>query len=185
MMPSIYEFIQKILKISWYSKKQKPSNISPKHLVRLCRRRTDFITIINEAISSPKQDWDEDLINRVIKHILGEERTGVSVYSSDTLDPCDIGHALAVIAEGIGNPSLRADARKRVFGCKRGSLLIPVICFPESTNYKFTPDNNLNFYPANNFHYDLTIDDATELAISILENISDRKIAWTFLEQDA
>lgn len=160
------------------------SQAPPNNLVRLCRRRNEFLKIVNEAINLPNQNWNQDLINRVIQYILEEKETSISVYRADTLDPFDYGHALAVIAEGISQKEFRSNSRKRSVNCTRGSLIIPTTFLPESTKYNFTPENNLDFYPANNYHFDLTINDTVELATALLNGICQKSIKWTLLGND-
>lgn len=154
---------------------------TPKNFVRLCRRRNDFLQIINEASNYSSEQWEQDLVKSVIKHIIGEERSGISVYNTETLEPFDEGHALAVIAEGIAQNEFRATANKRKPSCTRGTLIIPISCLPASTSYELTPENNLDFYPANSLHFDLTVADPDELAITILNGIKQRLLGWTFL----
>lgn len=170
--------------IPWLLRKLNQGSKRPKYLVRLCRRLTEFRSIVNEAVNYADGCWSEDLIQRVIKEILGGESSGVSTYNADTLDPFDVGHALGVIAEGIYQKDFLALAKKRQQGCTRGSLIIPVSCLPKTTHYEFTPENNLNFYPANHRHFDLNINDTEELAIAILNGIRDQAIRYTFIGND-
>ncbi len=170
--------------ISWLLQKFNQDSKHPKYLVRLCRKPTAFTSLINEAINYPDECWNEDLIQRVIKEILEGENSGISTYSADTLDPFDVGHALGVIAEGISQKDFRANAKKRETGCTRGSLIIPVTCLPQTTDYQFTPENNLNFYPANNYHFDLDIADTKEFAIAILNGIRNHNIRYTRIGND-
>jgi len=164
------------------AKSPKSSKLHPENLVRLCRKRTDFITIINEAVNSPDQNWDQELIDRVVQCILEGGDLGISVYRSNTLDPLDHGHALAVIAEGMSRDDFRSGkGSKRKTECIRGTLIIPTDCLPKTTVYEFTPENNLDFYPANSYHFDLTINNAEELAITLLNGINQRMIVWSFL----
>ena len=154
---------------------------SPKNFVRLCKRRSEFESIVNEALNFSGKNWEKQLIKRVIDYIVGEKHTGVSVYRAETLDPFDHGHALAVVAEGISQRNFRSTSKRRKNGCTRGSLIIPITCLPVTTDYKSTPENNLNFFPANNYHFDLTITHPEEFAKAILNGIHQREIAWSFL----
>jgi hypothetical protein len=176
---------QRIYKSFGKAKSPKSSELHPENLVRLCRNRADFIAIINEAINHTNQNWDQELIDRVIRCILESTGSGISVYSSDTLDPLDRGHALAVLAEGISQDNFRSSrGSKRKPSCTRGSLIIPTSCLPKTTFYDFTPENNLDFYPANQYHFDLTINDIEELAAALLDGINQRIIAWSILGND-
>lgn len=184
-MPSVYNLLQRIYKYFGKAQSPKSSELRPENLVRLCRNRVDFITIINEAINYPNQNWDQELVNRVIQCILEDADSDISVYSSDTLDPLDRGHALAVVAEGISQDNFRSSrGSKRKPSCTRGSLIIPTSCLPKTTFYDFTPENNLDFYPANQHHFDLTINDVEELAVALLNGINQRIIAWSILGND-
>ncbi|MEH2243864.1 hypothetical protein [Nostoc sp.] len=117
--------------------------------------------------------------------MLGGEASGISTYEADTIDTFDIGHALGVVAEGINQSKLRASkGNKRDSKATRGSLIIPVNCLPKTTRYEFTPQNNLNFYPANHRHFDLDIKDSEELAITILNGIRNQTIKSTFIAND-
>ena len=185
MMPSVSNLFQQIYKFFGKVKSSKSSELHPENLVRLCRNRTDFIIIINEAINHTDQNWDQELVDRVIQCILEDTDSDISVYSSDTLDPLDRGHALAVVAEGISQDSFRfSRGSKRKPSCTRGSLIIPTSCLPKTTFYDFTPENNLDFYPANQHHFDLTVNDAEELALALLDGINQRIIAWSILGND-
>lgn len=181
MMPLVSNLIQKIRNIDWQFRNLQQDPICPKNLVRLCKRRTEFLAIVNEALNSSDNNWDRELINRVVLYVLDGESSKVSVYRSDTLDPLDCGHALAVIAEGISQDDFQIGRKKRKSSCTRGSLIIPTNYLPKTTSYEFTPQNNLNFYPANNRHFDLTIKDTEEFAISLLNGINQRIISWSYL----
>lgn len=185
MMPSVSNLFQRIYRSFRKSTSSKSSELYPENLVRLCRKRTDFITIVNEAVNSPDQNWDKELIDRVVQCILEGGGLGISVYRSDTLDPLDHGHALAVIAEGISQDNFRSSkGSKRKSSCTRGSLIVPTSCLPKTTFYNFTPENNLDFHPANQYHFDLTVNDAEELAGALLNGINQRIIAWSLLSND-
>lgn len=171
--------------IPWWLKRLCQGSKRPKYLVRLCRSLGDFELIVSEAIECTDGCWQHDLIERVIQHVLGNEASGVSTYNADTIDPFDIGHALGVIAEGINQVDFRASrGKKRKSSCTRGSLIIPVSCLPKTTRYEFTPGNNLNFYPANHRHFDLSISDAEELATVILNGIRNEAIRYTFIKNE-
>lgn len=185
MMPLVSNLFQRIYKSFEKAESSESSELCPENLVRLCRNRVEFITIINEAINHTNKNWDQELINRVIQCILEGTDSGISVYSSDTLDPLDRGHALAVIAEGISQDNFRSSrGSKRKPSCTRGSLIIPTSCLPKTTFYDFTPENNLDFYPANQHHFDITINDIEELAVALLDGINQRTIAWSILGND-
>ncbi len=144
--------------------------------IRLCRKRSEFLYIVNEAKRFSGGTWEEDLIDRVGEYILGGKLDGISVYSVQTLSPFDIGHALGVIAEGISQSSFRSSYGKRTRACTRGTLLIPLEIVSETIQLKHTPSNNLNFSPADIFHYDVKIDDVRGFSVSILEAIRSERI---------
>ena len=172
-------------KVSEWLKKLYRNFAPPKNLVRLCRRPNDLSTLVNEAISYTGSSWSQELIDRVIQEILEGGKSGISVYRCDVLDPFDLGHTFGVIAEGISQDDFRfSKGKRRKTGCTRACLTIPTTSLPKTTRYKFTPENNLNFYPANDYHFDLDIGDATELAIAILDGIRRKNIAWTFLSNE-
>jgi len=165
----------------WYARWIRYSFSAPKNFVRLCNS-TELIEIINEARLSSHQPWEQELIERTIKYIIGEKTSGISVYNADTRDVFDPGHALAVIAGTISQEDFRvARGKKRKSHCSKSSLIIPVSCLSESTSYKFTPAGNLNFHPASERHFDLSVSDPVELAKSILNGISQGSIAWSFM----
>lgn len=158
---------------------------TPPHLVRLCRRRTEFISIINEATKNPlPSPWPEDLINRVVEYIFQGKEEDLSVYATKTTDPLDQGHALSVIAESITQKEFRATARQRKRGCTRGTLIIPTASLPKRVSFQLTPENNLNFFPADYHHYDLSTPNIRELAVAILDSIHARTSHWTLLDND-
>lgn len=169
-----------LCRIRWWLRRLRRHFISPPNVVRLCRRRSEFILIINEATKGAPP-WTADLIERVVEFVLEGGNSNLSVYEVATTDPLDHGHALGVIAEGIAQEDFRIAARKRKRGCTRGTLLIPTTFLPKSVRLRFTPENNLNFFPADDRHYDLSAHDVQELATAILNSIHNRTIGWTFL----
>lgn len=185
MMSSVSNLFQQISKF-FERKSSKPSELHPENLVRLCRNRNEFINIINEATCHPNQSWDQELVNSVIQYVLEDADSDISVYSSDTLDPLDRGHALAVVAEGMPRKEFRSSNKgsKRKPSCTRGSLIIPTSYLPKTTYYDFTPEKNLDFYPANQHHFDLTVNNVEELAIALLDGIKQGIIAWSILGND-
>jgi hypothetical protein len=166
----------------WFQKIQ-ANFLRPLHVLRLCRRRTEFLSIVNEATHGASP-WPPDLVERVVQYVLEDGNADLSVYASATADPLDLGHALGVIAEGITQQDFQPSARKRAKGCTRGTLLIPINFLSGNARLKFTPQHNLNFFPADERHYDLSIRDARELATSVLEGIHNRAIHWTSLGND-
>ncbi|MBN3875231.1 hypothetical protein [Nostoc sp. JL23] len=175
----------KLNAIPWCFRKLYQGYKRPKYLVRLCRSLGDFEPIVSEAKNSADSNWSQDLIQQVIEQALGGEASGISTYEADTIDAFDSGHALAVVAEGINQGKLRVSkGSKRDSKTTRGSLIIPVSSLPKTTHYEFTPENNLNFYPANHRHFDLDIKDSEELAITILNGIRDLSIKPTFIAND-
>jgi len=157
--------------------------LRPIHILRLCRRRTEFFSIVNEAIQGAPP-WPTDLVDRVVQYVLEDGNVNLSVYASATADPLDLGHALGVIAEGIIQQDFQPSAKKRAKGCTRGTLLIPINSLPTNARLQFTPQHNLNFFPADDRHYDLSIQNTRELAASILDGIHNRAIHWTSLGND-
>ncbi|MEH1811528.1 MAG: hypothetical protein V7L09_03515 [Nostoc sp.] len=175
----------KLNAIPWCFRKLYQGYKRPKYLVRLCRSLGDFEPIVSEAKNSVDSIWSQDIIQQVIDEVLGGEASGISTYEADTIDSFDIGHALAVVAEGINQANFHPNkGKKREKTATRGSLIIPVNCLPKTTSYEFTPENNLNFYPANHRHFDLDIKDSEELAITILNGIRDLSIKSTFIAND-
>ena len=156
----------------------------PRYFVRICRNRTELISIVNEATA--EEHHDENLVERVIQFVLGDGDQELSVFETQTDDPLDVGHALAIIAETIDTKTFRRErqdqGKKRKRGATRGSLFIPLDILPASITHKYTPWNNLNFYPANDRHYDLRVTDSKELARAILSGLSSGTIGWTYLE---
>lgn len=183
-MPLVSNLFKQISKY-FERKSSKSSELHPENLVRLCRNREEFNNIINEAISHSNQSWDQGLVDRVIQYVLEGAGSGISVYSSDTLDPLDRGHALAVVAESISQSNFRSNkGSKRKYSCTRGTLIIPTSCLPKTTYYDFTPEKNLDFYPANQYHFDLTINNVEELAVALLDGINQGVIAHWRLGND-
>lgn len=185
MVPSVVNILKKFSKIGRVESSLETNIESPVNLVRLCRSRTEFIAIVNEAIQSSNQDWDSELIQRVINHIFENKNSDISVYSSSTLDPFDKGHSFAVISEGISQENFRASkGKKRKLHCSRGSLIIPISLLSQTASYSFTPHNNRDFYPANNYHFDLVIHDLEQLAIALLDGINKKVITYSLLGND-
>jgi len=157
--------------------------LRPIHILRLCRRRTEFFSIVNEATQGAPP-WPPDLVDRVIQYVLEDDNVNISVYASATADPLDLGHALGVIAEGIIQQDFQPSAKKRAKGCTRGTLMIPINSLPINVRLQYTPQHNLNFFPADDRHYDLSTLNPRELAASILDGIHIRAIHWTSLGND-
>lgn len=149
-------------------------------LVRMCRRRMEFITIINE-VRAGTPPFNADLVDRVVKYVLDEGNSPLSVYEAATSDPFDCGHALGVIATTVAGEDFRPNARNRAKGCTCGTLLIPIACLPASINLTYTPEQNRDFAPADTGHFDLAFQDKYELAQTVLNGIQTRTVAWTFL----
>jgi hypothetical protein len=94
-------------------------------------------------------------------------------------------HALAVVSEGIAWPNFKEGrGTKRKHFNSRCSLIIPFSCLPKSVKCKYTPKNNLNFFPANRYHFDLEIRDPNDFARAILSGIKSKEIIWSVIEND-
>ena len=167
-------------RIRWWLGKSQHRSGTPCNLVQLCRRSQELRSIINEALQG-HSPWPSDLIERVEEFVLEKGNRELSVYEVATIDPLDHGHALGVIAEGISQDDFHTNAKKRKRGSTRGTLLLPEASLPRNVHLQFTPENNLNFFPANDRHYDLCVPDAQELAEAILDGIHKGKVGWTFL----
>ena len=90
--------------------------VTPRNLVRLCRRRQDFMAIISEA-TTYDPPWSDELVQQVVETVLDKGDSSLSVYEAATTDPLDQGHALGVIAEGIAQEDFRLNANRRKKGC--------------------------------------------------------------------
>lgn len=153
--------------------------------VRLCNNQVEFLTILNEARSCGGGPWSDDLIGRVEEYILCGAISGISVYRVKVLSSLDIGHALGVIAVGISRDDFRSTkGRKRKAHCTTGSIILPVKALDKSVKYTYSPSCNLNFHPANSFHYDLTIRSLRDFSILILDALSAGKASWSILGND-
>lgn len=135
-------------------------------------------------MTSTSLEWGEDQIEKIHKYILRDKVENISVYRLKVLTAFDAGHALGVIAEGITQDNFRSNKAKRESTCSRGVLLFPVDKFKDSIRYKFTPRGNLNFYPANSYHYDLKIIDKDAFAVNLLNSLRDRSTKWVLLGND-
>lgn len=173
-------FLNSLRQISWSLDRLFGHFIKPHNVLRICRRRTEFISIIAEATRGTRP-WGADLVDRVIQHILEEGSSNLSVYKTATTNPLGHDHALGVIAEGIIQKDFQRNAKNRKGGCTRGTLLIPTSLLSKNVHFQFTPNNNLNFFPANNRHYDVAVCDPRELAAIILDAIHERAIHWVLL----
>lgn len=119
-----------------------------------------------------------------MEFVLEEGHSDLSVYEVATIDPLDHGHTLGVIAKGTAQEDFRVTTKKQKRGGTRGTLLIPTTFLPKTARLRFTPHNNLNFFPADDRHYDLSTPDARELAAAILTGIHNKTIGWTFLANE-
>jgi hypothetical protein len=159
--------------------------VRPKYLVRIARSLQQFILIINEAQQTKERPWSDDLIERVIKHLLENGSDELSVYSVETVSPLDCGHSMAVIATGISQECFRGDPKKwSKYKGTVGTITLPTQCFPKEVRSKFTPENNLAFYPASERHYDLQVDEPAVFARWILNAIHDHKVGWAFVKKE-
>ena len=168
--------------LCWYEK-IKGRVFAPVHVLRLCRRRSEFLSIVNEATTSAPP-WPTDLVDRVVQYVLEEGSGEVSVYATKTVDPLDFCHALGVIAEGIIQKDFQPSTARRAKECTRGTFLIPASTLPSTARLQFTPKHNTNFFPADVLHYDLWTRDFRQLAECILDGIHTRAIHWTWLGKD-
>ena len=169
--------------LCWWLKRLSARFVKPINVLRICRRRTEFLIIINE-VKQGAPPWAPDLVEKVIQQVLEKGSSDLSVYRTATANPLDHDHALGVIAEGIIQQSFRRNARKRASGCTRGTFLIPTSSLPKNARLRSTPQNNRNFFPANNKHYDLSNYDNRKLAGVILDGIHNRAINWASLGND-
>ena len=175
-------FTNSLHQLGWLVRRFSARFVKPINVLRLCRRRTEFFAIVSEAKQNTPP-WAPDLVDRVVGFVLEEGNSDLSVYGTATTDPLDHDHALGVIAEGITQKEFQKNERKRTNGCTRGTLLIPTSLLPRSVRLLFTPQNNLNFFPANDLHYDLFTLNTRELASAILDGIHNEAIRCAFLSK--
>ena len=175
-------FANLLHQLCWLVRRFSARFVKPINVLRLCRRRTEFVAIVTEAKQNTPP-WAPDLVDRVVGFVFEEGNSDLSVYGTATTDPLDHDHALGVIAEGITQKDFQKNERKRATGCTRGTLLIPTSLLPRSVRLLFTPQNNLNFFPANDLHYDLFTLNTRELASAILDGIHNEAIRCAFLSK--
>lgn len=153
---------------SWFSEMGgEASPADPCFFVRVCRKKTELLTIVNEACN-PNNDDTSDLVDRVLTFVLDGSDGEKSVYGVVTNDPLDPGHALAVIAEGIAQESF---VKKKKTRCSRCTVILPaseILSFFESVH---TPQNNTNFSPADKLHHDFRPLKAMDFAVWLLAGI--------------
>jgi len=176
-------FTNSFYQICWWFRRLSAGFVKPLNVLRVCRRRNEVLQIVNEA-TRHVPPWSPDLVERVVQYVLEYRNPEVSVYRTATTNPLDHDHALGVIAERIGQYGFRRNATKRASGCTRTTLLIPTTSLPIGVRLRFTPQNNLNFFPANVQHYDLSANETRELAEIILDGIHNNSIHWAFLGSD-
>jgi hypothetical protein len=173
-------FLDFLSRVTWWFRNLKSRVISPSNVVRLCRHRTELISIVNEAkVNRPP--WKDDLIDLVIQSVLEGGNSSLSVFATTTVNPFDRNHALGVVAEGITQKEFRKSAKNRKSGCTRGTLIIPLSSLTKISRLRFTPWNNLNFFPADHRHFDLSANDTRKLAVTILDGLHDGRINCSFL----
>lgn len=134
----------------------------PTFFVRVCRRKSEFLSIVNEVTEQSDAD-DEELAGRVRTFVLEAGDDDNSMFGVGTNDPLDPGHSLAVIADGIAQ---RDFVSKRKTGCSRCSVLLPADQVFQMFSYRHTPHNNTNFAPADDLHFDLRPKNSVELCPS-------------------
>lgn len=158
---------------------ERSGRVEHKFFVRICRRKTELLTIVNEAVSLTTP-WSEDLVDRVLKFVIdGQDEN--SVFGSETDDPLDPGHALAVIAEGIAQKNF---TKRRKKGCARCTLFLDVESVSPFFSRRKTPENNVDFYPADNLHYDLFPIRPKDFANWFLESIKAGTVRPVFLSNN-
>ena len=165
----------------WLNRLKRRSFI-PRFFIRICRRPTQLAIIVNSA-TAENIPLDHELIDRLIGSVMENDQQELSVYESQTDDPLDVGHALAIIAATISSGDFRKyRGRKQKKGTTCGSLIIPRGTLPNSRSYKFTPWNNLDFSPADNRHYDIHVTNPKELAKALLSGLRAGTVGWTYLD---
>ncbi len=176
-------FANPLHQLGWWLISLSARLVKPLNVLRICRRRAEVLAVINEA-KQGAPPWAPDLVERVIQYVLEGGNSDLSVYRTATRNPLDQDHALGVIAEGITQQDFQRNARKRTNGCTRETFLIPTSFLPKNARLRSTPQNNRNFFPANNKHYDLSNYDNRKLAGVILDGIHNRAINWASLGND-
>lgn len=170
-------------RLRWWFQEIKARFVKPLYVLRLCRRGAEFIAIVTEARQGTRP-WPTELVDRVVEYLLSGSDGGISVYASRIGDCFDIGHALGVIAEGITQKEFQQKERKRQSECIRGTFLIPTGALLKHARLRSTPRNNLNFFPADPLHYDLSSSNMRELAEHILDGMRSRDIQCTYLAKN-
>lgn len=150
----------------------------PKFYVRICRRKADLITLINEA-SNPTEGSEPDLIRRVLDLMIEGDQES-SVFGVLTDEPLDPGHAVAVVAESIRQDDF---VKKKSNGCTRSTIFLPADIVHSFFSIQYSPHNNLNFAPADDRHFDIKIQEPEKFAKWLLDGFNKKTIRFLCLSK--
>ncbi|GIW96034.1 MAG: hypothetical protein KatS3mg110_4075 [Pirellulaceae bacterium] len=149
--------------------------------VRVCRRKMELLTLINEAVNATCDQ--EDFARRVYQFVLDPHQEN-SVYGSTTSDPFDPCHALAVIASSIGQHNFVQHRKISPNNCARCTLILPADELRPYCRWRFTPNANTHFSPADFLHYDLSVTDVQGFAAWLFESLRARRVRWVALSKE-
>lgn len=150
------------------------------YFLRICRRQTELISICNE-LNCDSSTSEDDLLSRIIEHLLENGSGQLSIYGVNTADPLEPSHALAVISESIAQGDF---INRKKTSCSRSYILFPIKEVQGYGSIRRSPKNNLNFFPADCQHHDISIKQVREFARWILNKIRTKSIKMIFVNSD-
>lgn len=182
---------------------RRPAPPIPRYLVRACRY-SDSVNLLREVERAPTP-WPPELLDLVLDCFFQGDASELSVFSAETADCFDHGHALGVVARVIAtndfDPAQRERYDRQVLnwaakatknaarpvapGAKLFTFAIPATVFTESgAAVNFSPENNLNFAPADEHHYDVSFPDPTRIAGLLLDGLQVGRIRWACVHKE-
>jgi hypothetical protein len=175
----------------------------PRYFVRVGTRYSDACQIAYAA-RYDEPPWTDALVQQVCEMLLEVQGTDISIYASNTRDRFEAMHALGVMAGSLSvdsfSPERRAELVRKLDSASRRRIENPklkkqdvsdefgrkVVSFVfsrellDAAEVKWTPENNLNFAPADQLHHDARPADVTKFARALLDGIRRGDVTYTF-----
>ncbi len=174
----------------------------PRYLVRVSTRYSAAVQIIHLAEKGPP--WSPELVSDVQEILMEKPGVDMSLYEARFPERFDVGHSLAVIASTISSQNYSEGKRLKYesklagagaepkqkkrsqlsdnFGRHKVVSLIMPWRLISGLDLAFTPEKNLDFFPANDRHYDLCVSDRQAFAGSVLSSIHNRESCYSIMD---
>lgn len=177
------------------------SGSPPQYFVRVVSQFSRAIELLDRSVNTDVPS-SVDLESEVCNTILEPKGTDISLFGLNSCERCDFGHALGVIAATLNSIDLsstkiskyRASLQppqatkgsqrpKDEFGRKVVALIFPRSLLERHGRVVPSPEGNLNFSPADSYHFDLKTDQPEILAADIIRALQSNVAKMTFLRK--